>query len=287
MSDVRESPEAAGADAEPARPRVQPAAIVGVVMLAAVWAWWAWQDGGYFPVVVLPGTIVLCLGAILLVGFAPWRIQLRLSPAVIVAGVALLALGAWAALSAFWSPAPDIAVGDGQRIAMYAIAFGLGVGVCNLLGPRMNLSLVPLAFAGAFAGIATIIALHNTANPLDVLNQDGTLDYPLGYRNANAAFFAIAIFPALGLASDRDLDWRARAVALGATTLCIDFALLSQSRASVPAMVLALVVYVIASPQRVRALSWLALAALPAVGIVPSLTDLFHAATRPATRSAG
>ena len=44
-------------------------------------------------------------------------------------------------------------------------------------------------------------------------------------------------------------------------------------------MVLALVVYIIASPQRVRALSWLALAALPAVGIVPSLTDLFHAAT--------
>ena len=162
---------------------------------------------------------------------------------------------------------------------MYAIAFGLGVGVCNLLGPRMKLSLVPLAFAGAFAGIATIIALHNTANPLDVLNQDGTLDYPLGYRNANAAFFAIAMFPALGLASDRDLDWRARALALGATTLCIDFALLSQSRASVPAMVLALIVYVIASPHRVRALSWLALAALPAVGMVPALTDLFHAAS--------
>lgn len=277
MSDVRQPPVRTGADGQRTRARVQPAAIVGVVMLAAVWAWWAWQDGGYFPVVVLPGTILLCLTGILLVGFAPWRIELRLSPAVIVAGVALVALAAWAALSAFWSPAPDVAVGDGQRIAMYAIAFGLGIGVCNLLGPRMNLSLVPLAFAGLFAGIATIIALHTAGNPLDVLETDGTLDYPLGYRNANAAFFAVALFPALGLASDRTLDWRLRAVALGATTLCIDFAMLSQSRASVPAMVVALIVYIIASPYRVRALSWLGLAVLPAIGMVPALTDLFHA----------
>ena len=108
--------------------------------------------------------------------------------------------------------------------------------VCNLLGPRMKLSLLPLAFAGAFAGVATIIALHGADRALDVLETDGTLDYPLGYRNANAAFFAIAMFPALGLASDRDLDWRLRALALGTATLCIDLFLLSQSRASIPAM---------------------------------------------------
>ena len=81
------------------------------------------------------------------------------------------------------------------------------------------------------------------------------------------------MFPALGLASDRDLDWRLRALALGTATLCIDLLLLSQSRASAPAMAIALVVYALASPYRVRALCWLALAVLPALGILPALTD--------------
>ena len=205
----------------------------------------------------------------------------------IVALVALVLLALWSLASALWSPAPDTAVGDAQRIAVYALAFGLGIVVCNLLGPRMKLSLLPLAFAGAFAGVATIIALHGADRALDVLETDGTLDYPLGYRNANAAFFAIAMFPALGLASDRDLDWRLRAVSLGSATLCIDLLLLSQSRASIPAMLVALFVYLVASPYRVRALCWLALAVLPALGILPALTRSTTRRARPATGCRG
>jgi len=273
-------PPSAGAGAPEAQPssRLGLAGAIGLLLLGATWAWWAWQDGAYFAVVLLPGTVLLCAGAALLIGFAPLRIDLRLSKPVIVALVALVALAAWAALSALWSPAPDTAVGDGQRIAVYALAFGLGVVVCNLLGPRMKLSLLPLAFAGAFAGVATIIALHGADRALDVLETDGTLDFPLGYRNANAAFFAVAMFPALGLAADRDYDWRLRALSLGTATLCIDLLLLSQSRASIPAMAIALVVYTLASPYRVCALCWLLLATLPALGVLPALTDLYHAA---------
>jgi hypothetical protein len=276
MSDPTESDEVLGPPAPRWRP--SPAAIVALILLSATWAWWAWQDGGYFPVVLLPGTILLCAGAALLVGFAPWRMDLRRCRPILIAVIALVALAAWAALSALWSPAPDVAIDDGQRIAAYAIAFGLGIGLSNLLGRRLNLSLLPLAFAGAFAGVATIIVLHG-GDAQSVLSEDGgTLDYPLGYRNANAAFFAIAMFAALGLAADRDLDWRVRGLALGTATLCIDFAALSQSRAFVPAMAVAVVIYLLAMPYRVRALSWLVLAALPAIAIVPALTDLFNAA---------
>jgi len=214
VSDAPPSPEGAGATETRPRARISLAAGVALVLLSVSWAWWAWQDGAYFPVVLLPGTILLCAGAALLAGFAPWRIDFRLSRATLVALVALVALAAWAALSALWSPAPDVAIGDGQRIAAYAIAFGLGLGLCNLLRRRVGLALVPLAFAGAFASVATIIALHGGEQVLDVLSEDGgTLDYPLGYRNANAAFFAIAMFAALGLATDREVDWRLRAVA--------------------------------------------------------------------------
>ena len=287
MSDAPPPPAGAGAPETEPRSRLSLAGGIGLLLLGVTWAWWAWQDGAYFAVVLLPGTVLLCAGAVLLIGFAPLRLDLRLSKSVIVALVALVLLALWSLASALWSPAPDTAVGDAQRIAVYALAFGLGVVVCNLLGPRMKLSLLPLAFAGAFAGVATIIALHGADRALDVLETDGTLDYPLGYRNANAAFFAVAMFPALGLASDRDLDWRLRAVSLGSATLCIDLLLLSQSRASIPAMLIALFVYLIASPYRVRALCWLALAALPALGILPALTSLYHAAGEAGDRLPG
>jgi O-Antigen ligase len=110
-----------------------------------------------------------------------------------------------------------------------------------------------------------------------VLETDGTLDYPLGYRNAEAAFFGIALFPAVGLAATAELDWRLRAAALATATLCIDLFLLAQSRASAPAMVVALVTFTLLSPLRVRALAWLALAVLPAIAIFPAEVALFHA----------
>lgn len=258
--------------------RLEPAAWLALILLAGTWSWWAWQKGAYFGTVLLPGTILLCVGAALLIRFAPWRAQLSLASPLMIALAALIALGSWALLSALWSPAPDVAINDGQRILVYAIAFGLGAGLCNLLGPRMGLALVPLAAAGAFAGLVTAISLATGSSPTDVLESDGTLDFPLGYRNAEAAFFAIALFPALGLAADRELDWRLRSAALGVATLCVQLFMLAQSRASVPAMAVAVVVYALVAPRRVRALAWLGLAVIPAIAMVGPLTSLYSAA---------
>jgi tetratricopeptide (TPR) repeat protein len=255
---------------------VETSALFLLATLAVVWGWWAWREGAYFAAVLLPGILVLCLLTALLAIFAPWRALLRLSrPAAIALG-ALIALAAWTALSALWSPAPDIAIMDGQRVFVYAIAFGLGVWLCNLLGPRMELAMLPVAAGAAFAGVAAVVAMLGD-NPADVLEVDAALDFPLGYRNANAAFFAIAFFPAVGLAAQRRLSPRARAVALGTATLCLELAALSQSRASMPAMAVALIVFIVLSPARLRALSWLGLAVLPALVVAFPLTDLFSA----------
>src|SRR4051794_6362482 len=172
--------------------RLEPAAWLGLALLAFVWSWWAWQKGAYFGVVLLPGAILLCAATFLLVRFGPWRIDLRFSRPVIVAIAGLVGLGGWALLSALWSPAPDIAVFDGQRILVYALVFTIGISICNLLGPRMKLALVPLAAAGAFAGVVAVITLMTSDSPGAVLERTGTLEFPLGYRNAEAAFFAIA-----------------------------------------------------------------------------------------------
>ena len=117
------------------------------MLLGGVLTWWALKEGGYFGAVLLPSTAVLCVGAALLVAFAPWRLDLRRARPAALALLSLGALGVWSLLSALWSPAPEIAIGDGQRILVYALCFGLGLGLCNLLGQRMHLALAPVAVA--------------------------------------------------------------------------------------------------------------------------------------------
>ena len=263
-----------------------PAGALVLAVMSAVWSWWAWQQGAWFGVVVLPGTVVLC-GVLLVLSRAAPLPALRWRSAGTVTLCALLALGGWAALSGLWTPSPNVAVADAQRILLYAIAFGLGLWMSALLGRRAGLSLAPLAVAGAVAGLIAAVGMITTGDPASFLEEDGTLQHPIGYRNANAAFFLIAFFPALGLAMDRELDWRLRGLALAAATLCVGAALLSQSRGSVPAALIALVAYVAFSPLRLRALCWLALALAPAVIVVPALTRLFESANDLGIRAVG
>ena len=97
------------------------------------------KAGAYFGTVLLPGIVALCATLAVLAWIAPWPARWGASRAAVVAAGALVVLGGWAALSAVWSPAPDLATTDGQRILAYAIAFGLGIWLCLLLGPRVHL----------------------------------------------------------------------------------------------------------------------------------------------------
>ena len=190
--------------------RLEPAAALLLASLAIVWSWWAAKDGAFFGTVLLPGTMLLCATTVVLAWAAPWRASLRPSRPAAIALAALAALGVWAALSALWSPAPDVAIETAQRILTYALAFGLGIWLSTLLGSRLHLALIPLAVAGAFAGIVAVVGMLTGDHVRHYLELDGTLEFPLGYRNANAAFFAIALWPALGLASRRAGAWPVR-----------------------------------------------------------------------------
>ena len=115
--------------------RLEPAAARRLLAsLAIVWSWWAAKDGAFFGTVLLPGTMLLCATTVVLAWAAPWRASLRPSRTAAIALAALAALGVWAALSALWSPAPDVAIETAQRILTYALAFGLGIWLSTLLG---------------------------------------------------------------------------------------------------------------------------------------------------------
>ena len=261
-------------------------AFAALLLLTATWTWWGIKQGAYFGVVLYPGLVLLCAGLVVLLHAAPWRANLGLSRPTVLALGGVFGLAAWSALSAIWSPSPDVALADAQRIAVYGLAFVLGLWLCNLLGPRMQLALAPLAIAGALAGLVTLFVLAFGDDVSSYLEINGTLQYPLGYRNANAAFFAIAAWPALALAQWAGLSWSARAAALGAATLCLELALLSQSRGFVIAGAAAIVVYAIFTPGRARAILWLCLAALPALVVLPALSDLYAAANDSGLESA-
>jgi len=253
------------------------AALVIAALLTAVWSWWALRDGAWFGVVFLPGAILLSVGLLIVTVGAPWLGRLRERPTAAIACGGLFALAAWTAVSALWTPSPDVAIADAQRVLLYAVAFCLGMWVTTLVGARAQLPLVPLACAGAVAGTVTAVGLLTTEEPSTYLAQEATLDHPIGYHNANAAFFFLAVLAAAGLAAAREVDWRLRALALATATLCAGLALLSQSRGSVPAAAIAVAVYVVLSPLKLRTLCWLILALAPAVAVVPALTDLHRA----------
>jgi hypothetical protein len=256
------------------RPATTAIAALPIATFGLVLTWWGWKSGGYFEVTFLPGTMVLLLMVAALLLFAP-------SPAVLRGGalvslLALTGLAAWTLISGIWSPVPAIAFSDGQRVIAYVGAFVLGVWGCSLLGRRVLLSLTPIAAAGAIVGLVTLIALWTGSNSLDFFELDATLRYPIGYRNAEAAFFLMAVLPAVVLAASGELDWRLRGLLLGSATLMIELAVLAQSRASVFAAVIGVAVLIAVHPDRLRVMGWLALALVPAALALPWLLDVFQ-----------
>lgn len=251
-----------------------PVGAMALLIIGLVVAWWGWKSGGFFEVTFLPGTVLLLglLGWLLL--FAPWRGSTRSAVGLTV--VALICLAAWTLVSVTWSSAPAEGVADAQRTLAYATAFALGAWICLLLEKRVLLALTPLAIGGAIVTVATLIALWTGNSSHDFFELDGTLRYPIGYRNAEAAFFLMTALSILVLAGWGKYDWRFRGVLVGAATIAIELLVLAQSRASLLATVVGIAVLIAVHPSRLRILAWLGLAIVPAAIALPWLLDVYQ-----------
>jgi O-antigen ligase len=78
------------------------------------------------------------------------------------------------------------------------------------------------------------------------------MTYPTGYANANAAEWLMAFWPALLLVRSERLPWALRGVLAGGAVMLAEVALLSQSRGSIYATALMLVLVFVLLPGRVR-----------------------------------
>src|SRR4051794_24149874 len=183
-------------------------ASAALVLISVIFIWWAWKQGAYFDTVFYPGAAILFLLLAMLILRAPLRA--RLGGPAWIALAAMTALALWTLLSFAWTDFHVAAVQNFERVLLYATAFGLGLWVCNLAGRRMMIPLAAVAATGAAIGVVTIVTLATGTDVNSYVHGDATLRFPIGYRNAEACFMLICLWPTIVLAAEGGLPWQLR-----------------------------------------------------------------------------
>jgi O-antigen ligase len=257
-----------------ADPRV--VAVIGGVLaaLAGLIFWWAWRQGAYFGDVFYPGAIGVFLLLAVLALCGPFEGRIR--GAALVALAALAAIAGWTALSLLWTPTRGAALSYAEHAFLYVALFLIGLWLCVTLARSPTLALLPVAVGAIAIAVAVVLTLANGHDLNTYFHGEATLRLPLGYRNANAAFFLICLWPTLALAMDRARHWAPRVVMIGGATALVELALLCQSRGSVPAALVATVAWIAFSSSRLRAAAYLILIAIPTAVAAPTLLKVFQ-----------
>src|SRR5256714_14786629 len=236
--------------------RQAPATVTALAALA-LFVVWATDDAGYPVTHWAPGGLVIAALLALCVGIVGVRWG-ELSAPVRLALGCLAAYTALSFLSILWAGVPGDAWEGANRTLLYLLVFALFAG-WRQRGATAALLLA--VWTLALAGLAAFVALHVDATSRAQLETQlpfGRLVYPTGYANASAALWLMAAWPALLLARSRRLAWPLRGVLAGSAVLLADVALLGQSRGSLyatPVMVLLVFAFV---PARLRTFAALA-----------------------------
>ena len=281
--------------------REAPATVPALAALA-LFVVWATSQAGYPVTHWAPGALIV----LALLGLTLWIVPLRLNEISGPVRIALACLAGYTVLSylsILWAAVPGEAWEGANRTLLYLLVFALFA--CW----RQRGSSAALLVGGwtlAMIALAAFVALHLEAassTSLQTLIVEGRLFYPSGYPNANAAEWLMAFWPALLLARSPGLPWSVRGLLAGGAVLLAEVALISQSRGSLYATPVMLVLVFALIPRRVRTFALLVPvaagigAAAPAVlrvgdnlkngNVVPATIHTAIAATFPAALAVG
>jgi hypothetical protein len=225
-----------------------PAAAAAIVL--AFWLFWIGDNGGYGETVWYPSALGMI--AVWVMTLTWRRSVLPSEPAAKVALLAFAALVGFNYLSILWAGSPGSALDASNQLMLYL----LGAWVLAVL-PWTPARLA--AFAGLWSlGVCVICAdgldRAVSASSLTSFFVDGRFATPMAYSNATGAVAVMGGWPALILASRRELPVVLRAGFLGIGTFLATFALLPQSRAALLGMILTAPLVLIVISDRVRAL---------------------------------
>jgi Tfp pilus assembly protein PilF len=269
--------------------RAAPATVPALAALA-LFVVWATSQAGYPLTHWAPGALFVL--ALLAIALGAVRPRVREIP--LTVRIALGALAAYTALSylsILWAAVPGDAWEGANRTLLYLAVFAL---FASWRQRGASAALLLAAWTLALIALALFVALHldaaSTAS-LRVLIPGGRLEYPSGYANANAAQWLMAFWPALLLARARSLPWGLRGVLAGGAVLLAEVALLSQSRGSLYATPVMVVLVFALLPGRTRSFALFVPVAIGVAAAAPTVLrvgdDLRgEAVTRAAVHSA-
>lgn len=225
-------------------------ATVPALVAVALFIVWATDQAGYPLTHWAPGALIV----LALLGLALVAVGLRAGEVPLPVKIAVGCLAGYTALSfasILWAAVPGEAWEGANRTLLYLLVFSLfalwrqrGASAVLLLG----------GWTLAMIALAAFVALHVNADAdhLGGLFAGERLAYPTGYPNASAAQWLMAFWPALLLARSERLPWALRGVLAGGAVLLAEVALLSQSRGSLYATPVMLVLVFALLPGRVR-----------------------------------
>jgi tetratricopeptide (TPR) repeat protein len=219
------------------------------LLLVALFLLWAAGEGGLAPTVWYPGAL-FSLALLVVLAALAGRLVSRPSRWTLAALGLLAGFAAWSFLSITWADVRADAWDGANRSLLYLIVFAL-FALWPWTPRRAALVLGAFALGAAGLGAFSLVRAVGAAEP-EGFFIDARFVGPLGYANAESAFFLIAFWPALFLASRREVPFLARGLMLGAAGVLLELAVLPQSRGSVFSFPLALALYFLLVPGRLR-----------------------------------
>jgi O-antigen ligase len=230
--------------------RDAPATVPALVALV-LFVVWASDQAGYPVTHWAPGGLIV----LALLAMTVWIVPPRLGELTVAVRIALGCLAAYTALSflsILWAGTPGDAWEGADRTLLYLLVFALFVGWRQRGATAAALLLLWTLALTALAAFAALHVSGASSTELASLIPGGRLGYPTGYPNANAAQWLMAFWPALLLARSERLHWALRGLLAGSAVLLAQVALLSQSRGSLYATPVMLVLVFVLLPGRVR-----------------------------------
>jgi hypothetical protein len=266
------------------RLRTEGAPLLPAGLAIAVVIAWAATGGGYESQPALSGGYEpdpWYLGALGLIGllcasaFGVGRV--RLSRWATIACGALIAYVAWSFLSVLWAHDQGTAFLGSDRALVYLAAFA----TFAILPWTSWTARGALAFFVGGIGAMSVV----TAIRVAVLGDPSSLylserlAYPLGYYNADAALFMTAAVTAVALSAQRSGTAALRVGGLLVATVCLQLAVLSESRGWLFTAPIVLALMLLLVPGRLRLLAFALLPAAATAAIAPVLLRLYGRAS--------
>jgi hypothetical protein len=240
--------------------------------LLAVLLVWTVHDGGFAPEEWLPGGLLILALLVAALAWTTTRSRLLRAPAApLLLGLYVL----WSYCSLAWAASPGDALDGANRTLVYWCAFVLAFALP--VTERTRTTFVA-AWAGAIAAIG-ITALVEAATAGMRMGHFvlARLARPISYSDGNAALFLLAAVALLVFAASRSRPIAVRASAGAAAAVLADLALLCQSRGSLFALPIALLLIAAISRSFLRHVVHAAVICAAVAPAVPGLLAVYPA----------